>query len=447
MVHISSVFFSASILSAHQVSSTTSLTTQNNKMTACNQQCSNGYCVSDQQAHAAMAKHPELAERYVKETQHIRDALKMLVHADGSLTRLHWYEISLLMEKFGNDIALMHHVNFRNLAAPDEDLAEGLRSFNQAIWYMQEVMWVPDASPVDEYREWTVNTPPQLARFTDSQQSTAHHPMHSQNVRPLLPASQIPIPCPQRGITASQWELPPRRIQRSSSQVPVPDPWLPFASPSTVSAGTPIGGHLTLSMMAPSSQSPRVPADAAAITAANVSASESKGIPSPRRRRESDACTKCKLKKTGCGGRYKHCLKNPANIKPANATPFKKTRPHVQLNRRAAKFPNHLTKRPAFDGDFSQYMQSGWIPIPTAQSPSMTAYEVVESADGLQRNDAEGARALQHAKTFPSDIPFPRQNFSARQALLNGNVQHGVFSEPSGEQKSSFDSSYRLNDF
>lgn len=371
------------------------------KMPACNPRCDSRYCVSGSQAHEAMAKHPELVERYSNESQHIRDAIKTLVHADAGLSQLHWEEIIPLMKKFGNDIALVHHMKFSNLAPPAEVLEEMLMSFNRGIRSLGQIMWVPDAPRVQEYSERTVEMPPHFAHFMGSKHLTPHRPMHFQDLRPQDQAVQAPTPAPRVNITFPKGELLPRRTEQSSSQMQ----WSPCVSPQIAVGNTPSESQHGLDIVPASSQSPIMPASGAAEIAAYLSASESNGTLSMRRRREPDACSVCKLKKTGCGGRFKHCLKNPANIRSSTITPIRKKCPHAQLSRRAASFPSNQVTRPSFNGEFGQRFPPPFQSLPAADSPYTTVFEENTALDRSAPMFIGAAVSLQHAHTFPPTPP------------------------------------------
>lgn len=359
------------------------------KMLLCKRECDSRYCVSDPQTHEAMAKHPELVERYANESQQIRNAIKTLVHADASFTQLHWVEILPLMKKFGNDIALMHHTSFRHLAAPAEILDNVLTSFDRGIWCLEQIVWVPGSARCQEHREWTVQLPPHLARFIGSQQVTSHCPTHSQNLQPQIPAPQAQTLAPQVNIRFHNMKLPPRQMERSSPEMQPS----PCVSPPLAAGNTHVGDQLSL-----------------AETAAYVSASESKSISSSRRRREPDACSPCKLKKTGCGGRFKHCLKSPAKIKSPTATSIRKSGPHVQLNRRAASFPVSAMTRPAFNKKLSGQMSSSGRQPSNVEGPYTTEFEGETPFDNRAPLAMGAAFGSQHAHTFPTTTPTDAQD-------------------------------------
>lgn len=354
-----------------------------------------------------MAKDSELQESYAKENQHIRGAIKTLVDADAGLIQLHWAEILPLMRKFGKDIALMHHISFRDLVAPTEDLEQMLMSFNRGISSLGQIMSLPDAPRLQEYGERTVEMPPHFALFMGSKQPTPHRPMHFQNLRPQVPAPQTSTPAPQVNITFPKRKLPPRRIKRSLSQMQC---LASCVSPLIAASKTSLGSQHRLDTVPVSSQSPTMPTSSDAETAAYLSTSESKGISSPRRRREPDACSVCKLKKTGCGGRFKHCLKNPANIRSPTATLITKKRPHLQVNRKAARFPANGMTRPALNGELSQRFPPSGQRLAAAEDFYSTGLE--ENAP-LDRSDPlviGAAFDLQYAHTFPTTSPADMQD-------------------------------------
>jgi hypothetical protein len=374
-------------------------------MPACNGQCYNKYCISDLEAHNAMAKHPGLIEQYESKSQLIREAIKTLVHADAGLTQLHWVEILSLMKKFCEDVAILQHTSFRNVAAPAEMVEDMLLNFDRGIWCLKQLMWIQDTPPVQDFRELMAQMPPDFAHSIGSQHRTSHFPVHFQNLQPQITATQASMPAPRLNIAFPGRVLPPRRRKPSSSQTEC----VPHVSPQIAVGEPPVGSQHDFGIEPASSQSSTIPCGDAEGMAAHPSTSESIGISSSRRRREPDACSMCKLKKTGCGGRFKHCLKNPANVKSPTATPIRETPQHEKLKGRSAIFPAITMQEPASNGELSQQLLPSDRLLPTAKFSITTNFERNISADGRTSLAIGAEFGLQHAHNYPDAITADAQ--------------------------------------
>lgn len=352
-----------------------------------------------------MTKHPGLAEQYENESQRIRNAIKSLVHADAGLTRLHWVEILSLMKKFSDDVAIMQHTSFRNVAAPAEIVEDMLLNFDRGIWCLKQLMWIQDTPPVQDFSESTAQMPSNFAHSIGSEQRTPHFPVHFQNLQPQDTTTQASMPAPRLNIAFPGRVLPPRRRKLSSSQTEC----VPHVSPQIAVGEPPVGSQHDFGIKPASSQSSTIPCGDADGMFAHLSASESIGISSSRRRREPDACSMCKVKKTGCGGRFKHCLKNPANIEPPTATPLRKTPQHEKLLRRSPNFPAIMMPEPVSNGERSQQLLPSDRFPPTVKVSFTTDFEKNISPDGRTSLAIGAEFGLQHASSYPTATPADAQ--------------------------------------